>query len=156
AGAESVKVDLERRSFTAGGKTIFEGDEFTIDGSTGNVIAGAVPMIEPEISGELDELLKWADAVRRLGVWANGDYPHDAVRARGFGAEGIGLCRTEHMFMEQDRLPIVQRMIMATTTEEREKQLAKLLPIQRGDFEGIFKAMAGLPVIIRLLDPRLD
>ncbi|GAC1342874.1 MAG: pyruvate, phosphate dikinase [Candidatus Dormibacteria bacterium] len=155
AGAESVKVDLRAKSFTAGGRTVKEGEEFTIDGSTGNVIAGAVPMIEPEISGELDELLRWADSIRRLGVWANGDYPGDAERAIGFGAEGIGLCRTEHMFMEQDRLPIVQRMILAETEAERRKELDKLLPVQREDFRGILRAMAGKPVVIRLIDPPL-
>jgi pyruvate,orthophosphate dikinase len=155
AGAESVRVDLERRQFTAGGRTIHEGEEFTIDGSTGNVIAGTVPMIDPEISGELEQLLKWADSIRRLEVWANGDYPHDARRAREFGAQGIGLCRTEHMFMEQDRLPIVQRMILASTSEERRQALDELLPMQRGDFYGILKEMRGLPVVIRLIDPPL-
>src|SRR5205807_9379918 len=155
AGAESVRVDLEKRQFTAGGRTIHEGEQFTIDGSTGNVIAGAVPMIDPEISGELEQLLRWADSIRRLEVWANGDYPHDARRAREFGAQGIGLCRTEHMFMEQDRLPIVQRMILAPTTAERRRALDELLPMQRGDFYGILKEMRGLPVVIRLIDPPL-
>jgi len=155
AGAESVRVDLERRQFTAGGRTVGEGEEFTIDGSTGNIIAGAVPMIEPEISAELDELLGWADRIRRLGVWANGDYPHDAERARGFGAEGIGLCRTEHMFMEQERLPIVQRIILAPDEKSRRRELDRLLPVQREDFYGILRAMQGLPVVIRLIDPPL-
>jgi len=155
AGAESVRVDLTRKQFTAGGRTIKQGEFFTIDGSTGNVVYGQVPMIDPEISGDLEELLRWADQIRRLGVWANGDYPHDAERAREFGAEGIGLCRTEHMFMEQDRLPIVQRMILSETTEERRRELDKLLPVQRGDFYGILKAMRGLPVVIRLIDPPL-
>ena len=155
AGAESVKVDLVKRQFTAGGRTIKEGEEFTIDGSTGHVIFGSVPMIEPEISGDLEELLRYADQVRRLGVWANGDYPHDAERARAFGAEGIGLCRTEHMFMEQDRLPVVQRMILSATTEERREALSELLPMQRSDFHGILEAMHGLPVVIRLIDPPL-
>ncbi|HXA29257.1 MAG TPA: pyruvate, phosphate dikinase [Candidatus Angelobacter sp.] len=155
AGAESVKVDLNKKQFTAGGRTIKEGEEFTIDGSTGHVIFGTVPMIEPEISGDLEELLRWADQIRRLGVWANGDYPHDATRAREFGAEGIGLCRTEHMFMEQERLPVVQRMILSSTTEERRGYLDELLPMQRGDFYGILKAMQGLPVVIRLIDPPL-
>jgi pyruvate, orthophosphate dikinase len=155
AGAESVRVDLTKRRFTAGGRTIEEGQEFTIDGSTGNVIFGTVPMIEPEISGDLEELLRYADQVRRLGVWANGDYPHDAERARAFGAEGIGLCRTEHMFMEQERLPVVQRMILSASTEERRAALSELLPMQRGDFYGILKAMKGLPVVIRLIDPPL-
>jgi pyruvate,orthophosphate dikinase len=155
AGAESVQVDLVKRQFTAGGTTIKEGEPFTIDGSTGNVIQGQVPMLDAEISGELEEILRWADSFRRLQVWANGDYPHDAVRAREFGAQGIGLCRTEHMFMQQERLPIVQKMILAPNEKERRVELAKLLPMQRDDFYGILKAMHGLPVIIRLIDPPL-
>ena len=155
AGAESVQVDLVKRQFTAGGTKIKEGEPFTIDGSTGNVIEGQVPMLDAEISGELEEILRWADSFRRLEVWANGDYPHDAVRARDFGAQGIGLCRTEHMFMQQERLPIVQKMILAPTEKERRIELAKLLPMQRDDFHGILKAMHGLPVIIRLIDPPL-
>jgi pyruvate,orthophosphate dikinase len=155
AGAESIQVDQEKWFFTAGGRTVREGEEFTIDGSTGNIIAGAVPMIQPELSGELEELLRWADGLRRLQVWANGDYPRDAELARRFGAQGIGLCRTEHMFMEQVRLPIVQAMILSATEAERREHLAKLLPMQRGDFYGILKAMHGLPVVIRLLDPPL-
>ena len=155
AGAEDVQVDLVKRQFTAGGTKIKEGEPFTIDGSTGNVIQGQVPMLDAEISGELEEILRWADSFRRLQVWANGDYPHDAVRAREFGAEGIGLCRTEHMFMQQERLPIVQKMILAPNEKERRVELAKLLPMQRDDFHGILKAMHGLPVIIRLIDPPL-
>jgi pyruvate,orthophosphate dikinase len=155
AGAESVQVDLVKRQFTAGGKKIKEGEPFTIDGSTGNVIEGQVAMLDAEISGELEELLRWADSFRRLEVWANGDYPHDAVRAREFGAQGIGLCRTEHMFMQQERLPIVQKMILAADEKERRLELAKLLPMQRDDFRGILAAMRGLPVIIRLIDPPL-
>jgi pyruvate,orthophosphate dikinase len=155
AGAESVQVDLVKRQFTAGGTKIKEGDPFTIDGSTGNVIAGQVAMLDAEISGELEEILRWADSFRRLQVWANGDYPHDAVRAREFGAQGIGLCRTEHMFMQQERLPIVQKMILAPDEKERRAELAKLLPMQRDDFHGILEAMHGLPVIIRLIDPPL-
>ncbi len=155
AGAESVLVDLEQRQFTAGGRVVREGEEFTIDGSTGRVISGRVPMIEPELSGDLEKVLSWADRFRRLQVWANGDYPRDAELARRFGAQGIGLCRTEHMFMEQERLPIVQAMILARSTEERRRELDRLLPFQRGDFYGILKAMAGLPVVIRLIDPPL-
>jgi pyruvate,orthophosphate dikinase len=155
AGAESVRVDLAKRQFTASGTTVKEGEYFTIDGSTGRVIAGQVPMIDAEVSGELKELLTWADSFRRLEVWANGDYPHDAVLAREFGAQGIGLCRTEHMFMEQSRLPVVQKMILAQTEKERRAELAKLLPFQRADFYGILKAMKGLPVVIRLIDPPL-
>jgi len=139
-----------------GGVTIKEGQAFTLDGSQGRVIKGAVPMIEPdEITGEFEELLSWADSFSRLEVWANGDYPQDAERARAYGARGIGLCRTEHMFMQQDRLPIVQKMILAADETERRKELAKLLPVQRADFHGILKAMHGLPVIIRLIDPPL-
>jgi pyruvate,orthophosphate dikinase len=155
AGAESVSVDLSKRQFSAGGVTIKEGEPFTIDGSTGRIIAGQVPMLEAEISGELEELLRWADRFRRLQVWANGDYPQDAERARAFGAQGIGLCRTEHMFMEQNRLPIVQRMILARGEAERRRELDRLLPFQRDDFYGILKAMHGLPVVIRLIDPPL-
>jgi pyruvate,orthophosphate dikinase len=157
-GASSIDVDVRKRVFSANGTTIREGDQITIDGTTGEVYVGNVPTIEAQSLNKhrsASAILRWADELRRLEVWANADYPRDAIKARENGAQGVGLCRTEHMFMEQDRLPIVQAMIMATTTEEREKQLAKLLPIQRGDFEGIFKAMAGLPVIIRLLDPPL-
>ena len=157
-GASSIDVDVRKRMFSANGTTIKEGEEITIDGTTGEVYVGKVPTIEAQSLNKhkaASAILRWADEFRRLQVWANADYPRDATKARENGAQGVGLCRTEHMFMEQDRLPIVQAMIMATTTEEREKELAKLLPIQRGDFEGIFKAMAGLPVIIRLLDPPL-
>jgi len=157
-GASSIDVDVHKRMFSADGTTIKEGEEITIDGTTGEVYVGKVPTIEAQSVNKhraASAILRWADEFRRLQVWANADYPRDAIKARENGAQGVGLCRTEHMFMEQDRLPIVQAMIMATTTEEREKELARLLPIQRGDFEGIFKAMAGLPVIIRLLDPPL-
>jgi pyruvate,orthophosphate dikinase len=157
-GASSIDVDVRQRKFSANGTTIKEGDQITIDGTTGDVYVGNVPTIEARSLNQhpaASAILRWADEFRRLQVWANADYPRDATKARENGAQGVGLCRTEHMFMEQDRLPIVQAMIMASTTEEREKQLAKLLPIQRADFEGIFKAMAGLPVIIRLIDPPL-
>ena len=155
AGAESIKVDLAGKQFTAGGTTVKEGQFFTIDGSTGRVISGQVPMVEAEITPDLRQLLSWADGFRRMQVWANGDYPHDAVRARDFGAQGIGLCRTEHMFMEQERLPIVQRMILSGSEAQRRRELEKLLEFQRGDFHGILKAMKGLPVVIRLIDPPL-
>jgi pyruvate, orthophosphate dikinase len=157
-GASSIDVDVRKRVFSASGKQIKEGEEITIDGMTGDVYLGRVPTIDPKPLSQhraANAILRWADGFRRLEVWANADYPRDAIKARENGAQGVGLCRTEHMFMEQERLPIVQSMIMATKTEDREKYLAKLLPIQRGDFEGIFKAMAGLPVIIRLLDPPL-
>src|SRR5438309_2341565 len=127
-------------------------------GVTGDLYVGRVPTIEPRPLSKhpsAKAILGWADELRRLQVWANADYPRDAIKARENGAQGVGLCRTEHMFMEEDRLPIVQSMILADSTREREKHLARLLPIQRGDFTGIFKAMAGLPVVIRLIDPPL-
>jgi pyruvate,orthophosphate dikinase len=135
--------------------TVKIGDYITIDGGTGRVIIGKVPTKDPEVSGDFGTLMKWADEVRTMGVRANADIPRDAKMARQFGAEGIGLCRTEHMFFAEDRLPIVQQMILANTTEGREKALNKLLPMQRSDFKGLFEAMAGLPVTIRLLDPPL-
>jgi pyruvate, orthophosphate dikinase len=155
AGAESLKIDLEKRVFAVDGVKVKEGDLLTINGSTGEVILGSVPMIEPAINKDLNQLLTWADARRRLGVWANADYPRDAKVARNYGAQGIGLCRTEHMFMEQERLPIVQKMILAADEKERRQWLAKLLPFQRSDFVGILKEMHGLPVVIRLIDPPL-
>jgi pyruvate,orthophosphate dikinase len=154
-GASGIHVDLKSRQFAANGDTVRQGEEITIDGTTGNVFVGRVPTIEPKPSANFKTLLGWADEVRRLGVWANADYPRDAEKARENGAEGIGLCRTEHMFMEEERLPIVRSMILAETTEERERHLARLLPIQRSDFHGILKAMQGLPVVIRLIDPPL-
>ncbi len=157
AGCEDIKVDLPNKRFTAAGKVVQEGAIISIDGATGEVFAGTLEMTRPafEDQKDLQVLLKWADDFRRLGVWANADYPRDAQRARTFGAEGIGLCRTEHMFFEQERLPIVQRMILAKSDDERDLALKQLLPFQRSDFEGIFKAMDGLPVIIRLIDPPL-
>ena len=157
AGCETLRVDEAARKFTVDGRVLNEMEELSIDGTTGEVFAGLIPTIEPDFRKEVDlvTLLGWADATRRLGVWANADYPRDARKAREFGAEGIGLCRTEHMFMEQERLPIVQKMILAETSEERRKWLAELLPFQRSDFAGIFEAMSGLPVVIRLIDPPL-
>jgi pyruvate,orthophosphate dikinase len=155
AGTETVRIDLDRRAFTADGVTIKEGDLISINGSTGEVIAGAVPMIEPEMTGELRDLLGWADSMRQLQVWANADYPRDAQIARRNGAEGIGLCRTEHMFFETERLPIMQEMILAGDAATRQSALSRLLEFQRSDFVGIFRAMDGLPVVIRLLDPPL-
>ena len=157
-GASEVVVDLRARSFSVNGTVVKEGEEITIDGITGDVYLGRVPTIDAKPLSKhraANAILGWADGFRRLQVWANADYPRDATKARENGAEGVGLCRTEHMFMEEDRLPIVQAMIMATTTKEREKHLTRLLPIQRGDFEGILKEMAGLPVVIRLIDPPL-
>jgi len=156
-GASDVSINLERRQMTANGVVVKEGEWLSIDGTSGEAFVGQIPTVEPKFEEETDliTLLSWADEFRRLQVWANADYPDDAARARGFGAQGIGLCRTEHMFFEEERLPIVQRMILAETEDGRDKALAELLPFQRGDFEGIFKAMDGLPVIIRLIDPPL-
>ncbi|MCD6555447.1 MAG: pyruvate, phosphate dikinase [Chloroflexi bacterium] len=155
AGCEAIHVDAEKKMFTVDGYVVKEGDVISISGTTGEVFAGAIPTIDPDFKKEtnLITLLGWADEVRRLGVWTNADYPKDAARAREFGAEGIGLCRTEHMFFEEERRPIVVNMIMAETEEERQECLDKLLPFQREDFEGIFRVMDGLPVIIRLIDP---
>jgi len=154
-GCEAVKIDYEAAQFQVGDIVVKEGDYISIDGATGQVILGQVPMIDPEISGEFQTLLGWADEIRTMSVRANADTPEDAAKAREFGAEGIGLCRTEHMFMAQDRLPVVQDMILAETLEERQAALDKLLPFQQSDFYGILKAMAGFPVYIRLLDPPL-
>ncbi|MCL5993334.1 MAG: pyruvate, phosphate dikinase [Firmicutes bacterium] len=152
-GSEEINIDLTAKTMAVNGLIFHAGDIISIDGSSGEVYAGSVPMIDPELSSEFTKLLAWADEVRMLGVRANADTPDDAIKAREFGAAGIGLCRTEHMFMSQDRLPVVQEMILAKDKFQREKALEKLLPMQQGDFEGIFAAMAGLPVTIRLLDP---
>jgi pyruvate,orthophosphate dikinase len=154
-GCEAIRIDYDKEEFLVGGLTVKKGDVLSIDGATGQVMLGEVPMIDPELSSEFQQLLEWADEIRALGVRANADTPADAAKAREFGAEGIGLTRTEHMFMAQDRLPIVQEMILATTEEERQQALDKLLPMQEEDFYGILKAMEGLPVTIRLLDPPL-
>lgn len=155
AGCEALKIDQERGVITVGTRTFKKGDVISIDGSTGEIFAGAIPTREASLTKELRRLLDWADAVRTMDVRANADTPLDARVAREFGAEGIGLCRTEHMFMSPSRLPVVQAMILAGTLAEREAALAKLLPMQREDFIGLFEAMAGLPVTIRLLDPPL-
>ena len=154
-GCEALKIDLGAKTMTVGEQEFKAGDIISIDGSTGEVFAGKVAMIDPELSAEFETLLRWADEVRKLDVRANADNPDDAAKAREFGAAGIGLCRTEHMFMSQDRLPLVQEMILAKNEEERKRALEKLLPMQQSDFEGIFRAMDGLPVTIRLLDPPL-
>ena len=154
-GAESISVDEKARTFSVNSVVVREGDVITIDGSTGEVIKGEVPVIEPKLTGEIQDLLAWADKFRTMGVRANADYPRDARTAREFGAEGIGLCRTEHMFMEEERLPIMQQMIMAATEPERRKALDRLLDFQKEDFKGLFREMGSLPVIIRLLDPPL-
>jgi pyruvate,orthophosphate dikinase len=154
-GTESILIDLRARQFTCKGVTVREGDALTIDGTTGDVYLGDLPMQAAKISPQFQHILSWADDYKRLGVWANADTPEDAQKARDFGAEGIGLCRTEHMFMQTERLPVVQEMIMAETPDSRRKCLEQLLPMQRDDFRGILKAMKGLPVTIRLLDPPL-
>jgi pyruvate,orthophosphate dikinase len=155
AGAEALKVDAEAKSFSVDGLTLKEGDLITMDGSSGAVYAGALKLIAPEVSGAFGELMAWADAMRTMKVRANADNPRDARQAVELGAEGIGLCRTEHMFFEQDRLPIVQEMILAKDDATRQNALDRLLPIQQKDFEGIFEAMDGKPVTIRLIDPPL-
>jgi pyruvate,orthophosphate dikinase len=198
AGCESILVDAEKKIMKADGKIIKQGDYLSIDGTTGEVLAGQIATIRPDFDKEVDlvTLLSWADEVRRLGVWANADYPKDAIQARKFGAQGIGLCRTEHMFFEVERLPVVRQMILnanvaqqkldavkraevelekrpdfkefqlaaaaakkaakaSVEVKEYEGALKKLLPLQRKDFEGLFQAMDGLPVIIRLIDPPL-
>ncbi|MFX0017169.1 MAG: pyruvate, phosphate dikinase [Promethearchaeota archaeon] len=154
-GAQDIEINEEKAEFSVAETVIQEGEYITIDGTTGRVIEGKVPLIEPEIKGEFSELLKMADEIRTLGVRANADTPTDARKALEFGAEGIGLTRTEHMFMAQDRLPVVQKMIIARTQEERQDALNKILPMQKGDFYEIFKIMEGKPVTIRLLDPPL-
>jgi pyruvate, orthophosphate dikinase len=153
SGCEAIHIDDIARKAHIGDTTLHEGDVVTIDGGTGHVYAGEVPTVEPEFSAELNVLLSWADEVARMQVRANADTPNDAAKARAFGAKGIGLCRTERMFNSTDRLPIVQEMILAESQEERQVALDRLLPIQRNDFKGIFKAMKGLPVTVRLLDP---
>lgn len=155
-GVSALELDLPNRQMAVDGKVIKEGDWVSIDGTEGQVFLGQVDTIVPDINDPyLIKLLGWADEIRELGVWANADYPRDAQRARNYGAEGIGLTRTEHMFFEAERLPIVQQMILADNDAEREGALEKLLPFQREDFEGLFRVMDGLPVIIRLIDPPL-
>ncbi len=154
-GASEIHIDVDNREFTVGDVVIREGEVITIDGTKGLVIAGKVPLVEPEIRGEFKELLEMVNEIKFLGVKANADTPTDAQKAIEFGAEGIGLCRTEHMFMAQDRLPVVQKMILARNQEDRQDALNKLLPMQRSDFYEIFKVMEGKPVTIRLLDPPL-
>jgi pyruvate,orthophosphate dikinase len=155
AGCDALTIDMNTRTITLAGRELREGDILTIDGGTGSVIVGEVPLVPPRVNDDLETILEWGDEHRRLKVRANADTPEDAAKAREFGAQGIGLCRTEHMFMAQDRLPVVQDMIMAEDEKGRRAALEQLLPMQQSDFEGIFEAMAGLPVTIRLLDPPL-
>ena len=155
SGAESVKINLNEQTFTVGSVTVKKGDYLSLDGSLGIIALGSLPLVQPEFSDDFRNLLVLADEFATMQVWANADTPTDAARARDFGAQGIGLCRTEHMFMQQDRLPIMQEMVIANTTEERISALDKLEVMQREDFIGIFEAMEGHPVTIRLLDPPL-
>jgi pyruvate, orthophosphate dikinase len=155
AGCEELKVDAGARNATLGERELAEGEVITIDGGSGEVIVGEVPLVPPQPGEAFETILGWADDLRRLKVRANADTPEDAARAREFGAQGIGLCRTEHMFMAEERLPVMREMILASNEEERRGALEKLLPLQQADFEGIFEAMAGFPVTIRLLDPPL-
>ncbi|HRX39693.1 MAG TPA: PEP-utilizing enzyme, partial [Parvularculaceae bacterium] len=154
-GAGDLKINQKDESFSVNGKVVKKGSVVTIDGAVGAVYLGAVPTVQPELSGDFANLMAWADKYRRMRVRANAETPHDAEVARGFGAEGIGLCRTEHMFFEADRIIAVREMILAEDRPGREHALAKLLPMQRSDFEAIFHVMRGLPVTVRLLDPPL-
>ena len=155
SGAGTLSIDMKARVMRVAGREIKEGDTITIDGTTGEVMAGEVPTVQPELSGDFGTLMAWADKVRRLKVRTNADTPHDAKTARDFGAEGIGLCRTEHMFFDAGRITAVRQMILASDEQGRRAALDKLLPEQRADFTQIFEVMAGLPVTIRLLDPPL-
>jgi pyruvate,orthophosphate dikinase len=155
AGAAALQVDLKAKTVSVNGTTLSEGDRLAIDGSAGVVTADDVELEEPGVSDQFETILSWADELRALGVRANADTPEDAAKAREFGAEGIGLCRTEHMFMAADRQPKMRAMIMAESEDDRRKALGELLPLQQQDFEGLFDQMSGLPVTIRLLDPPL-
>jgi pyruvate,orthophosphate dikinase len=155
AGCEALTVDAQTGTAGLAGHVLHEGDEITIDGGTGRVMLGEVPLVPPQINDDFQTILQWADELRRLRVHANADTPEDAAKARELGAEGIGLCRTEHMFMAEDRLPVMREMILADGEADRREALERIQPMQQADFEGIFEAMTGLPVTIRLLDPPL-
>ena len=155
SGCGDIKMDEENKQFELAGKVYHEGDWLSIDGSTGNIYDGAVPTVDASIGGEFGRVMGWADKYRRLGVRTNADNPHDTAQAVKFGAEGIGLCRTEHMFFEADRIPAIREMICADTLEQREKALAKLEPMQQGDFEALYIALEGRPMTVRFLDPPL-
>ncbi len=155
SGCSAIKMDEQNKQFELGGKVFHEGDWISLDGSTGRIYDGAIPTVEASISGEFARVMAWCDQYRNLQVRTNADTPEDAKQARKFGAQGIGLCRTEHMFFNEDRIPAIREMICADTKEEREKALSILEPMQQGDFEGIYEAMEGCPVTIRFLDPPL-
>ena len=154
-GAQALTIDPEQRTISVDGTVLHEGDVIVIDGTSGIVTVEDVPLVAPAVDSYFETVLDWADELRDLGIRANADTPQDAARARELGAEGIGLCRTEHMFMAADRQPKMRAMIMAHDRPSRQAALAELLPLQQQDFEGLFEAMAGLPVTIRLLDPPL-
>ena len=155
AGCSDINIDEKNQVFTVNGTVIKVGDYITLDGSTGRVINGKAPLIQAELSGDFAEIISWADEVRRLKVRTNADTPHDALVARDFGAQGIGLCRTEHMFFDKERISLFRKMIISDDVDVRREAIKRLLPIQRSDFSEIFKIMEGLPVTIRLLDPPL-
>ncbi|MBS6859390.1 MAG: pyruvate, phosphate dikinase [Clostridiales bacterium] len=155
SGCGDIVVDYEKKQFTLAGLTIKEGDYISIDGSTGNIYAEAIPTVAASISGDFGRFMSWADKYRKLEVWTNADTPRDAKQGRSFGAQGIGLCRTEHMFFEETRIKAMREMIVADNTEDRKKALAKIMPYQQGDFEALYEAMEGCPVTIRFLDPPL-
>ena len=155
SGCGDIKMDEENKRFILSGKTYKEGDWISLDGSTGSIYDGAIPTVDASIGGEFGRVMGWADKYRRLAVRTNADTPHDAAQARKFGAQGIGLCRTEHMFFDEDRIPAIREMICSDNVEQREKALSKLEPMQQSDFEGIYEAMEGCPVTIRFLDPPL-
>ena len=155
SGCSAIVMDEENKQFQLAGKTFHEGDWLSLDGSTGKIYDGAIPTVDASIGGEFGRVMAWCDKYRRLQVRTNADTPHDAAQARKFGAQGIGLCRTEHMFFDEDRIPAIREMICSDTVEQREKALAKLEPMQQSDFEGIYEAMEGCPVTIRFLDPPL-
>ena len=155
SGCGAINMDEANKQFTLAGKTYHEGEWLSLDGSTGNIYDGAMPTVDASVGGDFGRIMAWADKFRRLQVRTNADTPHDAAKARELGAQGIGLCRTEHMFFEGDRIAAIREMICSDTVEQRERALAKLLPMQQGDFEGIYEAMEGCPVTIRFLDPPL-
>ena len=155
SGAGDIRIDYKAGEFTCAGRTVKAGDVVTVDGATGKVFAGEVAMIQPELSGDFAKIMEWADAARTLSIRTNAETPLDVQTARDFGAEGIGLCRTEHMFFEADRLAHFREMILADGEEARREALDKILPVQRQDFADIFRIMEGRPCTIRLLDPPL-
>ena len=154
SGCSEIKMDEDNKQFELAGKTFHEGDWLSLDGSTGKIYDGAIPTVDASIGGEFGRVMAWCDKYRKLQVRTNADNPHDTKQAVRFGAEGIGLCRTEHMFFNEDRIPAIRRMICSDTVEQREAALAKLEPMQQGDFEAMYEALEGRPMTVRFLDPR--